>query len=40
MKGVTIGENSIIAASSLVVKDIPANYLFGGQPARLIKNPE
>jgi acetyltransferase-like isoleucine patch superfamily enzyme len=40
MKGVTIGENSIVAAGSLVVKDIPANCLFGGHPARLIKKLE
>jgi len=37
MKGTTIGENSIIAAGSLVVKDIPDNCLYGGHPARLIK---
>jgi acetyltransferase-like isoleucine patch superfamily enzyme len=37
MKGVTIGENSIIAAGSLVVKDVPDNCLYGGHPARLIK---
>jgi acetyltransferase-like isoleucine patch superfamily enzyme len=37
MKGVTIGKNSIVAAGSVVLKDIPANCLYGGNPARLIK---
>lgn len=36
-KGVTIGENSIIAAGSVVVKDIPENEIWGGNPARFIK---
>ena len=37
MKGVTIGENSIIAAGSLVVKDVEPDSLYGGNPAKLIK---
>lgn len=37
MKGVSIGENSIVAAGSLVLKDIPPNCLYGGHPAQLIK---
>lgn len=37
LKGVTIGENSIIGAHSLVVKDIPANVIAGGVPCRVIK---
>ncbi len=36
-KGVTIGENALIAASSVVTKDIPANEVWGGNPARFIK---
>jgi maltose O-acetyltransferase len=40
MKEVTISENSIIAIGSLVVKDIPADCLSGGHPARLIKKLE
>jgi maltose O-acetyltransferase len=40
MKGVTIGENSGIAIGSLVVKNIPAECIFGGHPARLIKKLE
>jgi acetyltransferase-like isoleucine patch superfamily enzyme len=37
MKGVTIGENSIIAAGTMVLRDVPENSLYGGNPARLIK---
>lgn len=37
LKGVTIGENSIIAAGSVVSKDIPDNELWGGNPIRFIK---
>jgi len=38
LKGVTIGENSIVGACSLVTKDIPANEIWGGNPARKIKS--
>jgi acetyltransferase-like isoleucine patch superfamily enzyme len=38
LKGVTIGENSIIGAHSLVVKDIPANVIAGGNPCKVLKN--
>jgi acetyltransferase-like isoleucine patch superfamily enzyme len=37
LKGVTIGENSIIGANSLVVKDIPANVIAGGNPCKVLK---
>lgn len=36
-KGVTIGENSIVAAGSVVVNNVPANTIVGGNPAREIK---
>jgi acetyltransferase-like isoleucine patch superfamily enzyme len=32
-----IGENSIIAAGSVVTKDIPGNVIVGGNPAKIIK---
>ena len=38
MKGVTIGENSIIGAGSIVTKDIPANVIAAGNPCRVIRN--
>lgn len=37
LKGVTIGEKSIIAAGSVVVTDIPANCIAGGNPCKVIK---
>lgn len=37
-KGVTIGERSIIAAGSVVVKDIPADCIAGGNPCKVIKS--
>lgn len=37
LKGVTIGENSIVGACSVVTKDIPDNQIWGGNPARFIK---
>ena len=40
MKGVTIGDGAVVAAGSVVTKDIPPYTIFGGVPARLIKNRE
>lgn len=37
-KGVTIGENSIIGACSVVTKDIPPNVFAAGSPAKVIRN--
>lgn len=37
MKGVTIGDGAIIAASSVVTKDVPPYAAVGGTPAALIK---
>jgi acetyltransferase-like isoleucine patch superfamily enzyme len=36
--GVTVGENSVVAAGSVVANDIPANTLVGGNPARVIRS--
>lgn len=37
LKGVTIGDNSVIAAGTIVTKDVPPNVLYGGNPARVIR---
>ena len=37
LKGVTIGENSVVAARAVVVKDVPANVVVAGNPARVVK---
>ena len=37
LPGVIIGENSIIGAGSVVTKDVPANIVVAGNPAKLIK---
>ena len=37
LKGVNIGDNSIIAAGSIVTKSIPANVIAGGIPAKILK---
>jgi maltose O-acetyltransferase len=38
LKGVRIGKNSVIANGSIVTKDIPANVIAGGIPAKKIKD--
>lgn len=38
LAGVTIGENSIIGAGSVVTRDIPANVIAAGNPARVIRS--
>lgn len=37
LKGVTIGDRTIIAAGSVVTKSIPADCIAGGNPARVIR---
>lgn len=38
LKGVTIGDNSVIGANSVVTRDIPANVIAGGNPCKVLKN--
>lgn len=37
MPGVTIGDNSVIGAGSIVTKDIPANVVAVGNPCRVLR---
>ena len=37
LKGVTIGQNSIVAAGSVVTKDVPDNVIVAGVPAKIIR---
>ena len=36
--GITIGENALIGAGSVVTKDVPPNTVVAGVPAKIIKN--
>ena len=38
LPGVTIGENSIVAAGAVVTQDVPSNTIVGGIPAKHIKH--
>jgi acetyltransferase-like isoleucine patch superfamily enzyme len=37
LPGVTVGENAVVAAGAVVSKDVPANTVVGGVPAKTIK---
>lgn len=37
LPGVTIGENSVVGAASVVTKDVPDNVVVVGNPAKVIK---
>ena len=36
-KGVTIGDNSIVAANTVVTKDVPPNSIVAGNPGKIVK---
>lgn len=38
LRGVHIGDNAIVAAQSIVVKNVEANTIVAGNPARFVKN--
>lgn len=38
LKGVTIGQHSVIGAGSVVTKDVPDNEIWGGNPAKKIRS--
>ncbi|MBN2177274.1 MAG: hypothetical protein JW722_06415 [Demequinaceae bacterium] len=40
MAGVTIGEGAVIGAGSIVTKDVPANTIAVGNPARVVRTLE
>ena len=37
LKGVTVGNNSVVAANSVVTKDVPPNCIVAGNPAKIIR---
>lgn len=37
LKGVTVGENSVVAAGAMVTRDVPDNVVVAGNPARVVK---
>lgn len=38
LPGVKIGDNSVVAAGSVVTKDVPANVIVAGNPAKILRN--
>ena len=38
LKGVRVGENSIVGAGAVVTKDVPPNVIVAGNPARVVKH--
>lgn len=40
LAGITVGENAIVGAGSVVTKDVPPNTIVAGNPARIIREIE
>lgn len=38
LQGVTIGDNAVVAAGAVVTKDVAANTVVGGVPAKIMKH--
>ncbi|MGO1165729.1 MAG: DapH/DapD/GlmU-related protein [Janibacter sp.] len=38
LKGVTVGDNAVVAAASVVTKDVPADSIVVGSPARVVRS--
>jgi len=38
LPGITIGENSVVAAGAVVTRDVPPNTIVAGVPARVVKS--
>lgn len=40
LKGITVGRNAVVATEAVVTKDVPANTVVAGNPARIVKTIE